>query len=159
MNLKNMLFLIATVCWFLSSSALATPKAETLVSEYESLKQFTKKIIPDGQIGGLFNYKNYGDHQLLWDKNDYSVDGHDTVRILIDRKESQELVSVTYYYSDFLIADRTVLRRFVGPESKGWRADTIDAKTLEDIDTQGSETQRFTDSELKILRSYGITLF
>jgi hypothetical protein len=159
MNLRNVLFLIFAISLLSSRSALATPKADTLISEYESLKELTQKLVPDGEVGGLFYFKSFSGYQILWDKNDYTVDGHDTLRILIERNEPLKLFSVTYHYSNYLIPERTVLRRFIGPEDKGWRADTVDVTTLEDLDVQGAQAPRIYESELKILKSYGITLF
>jgi hypothetical protein len=159
LTLKKSDFIAFLFLFFSASTVFASPKAEILLSEYESLKSLTKTLKSDGEIGGLFYVKNFSDHQLLWDKNDYTVDGHDTLRIFIENSSRQKIVTVTYYYSDYLIEGKTVLRRFLGDENKGWRADTADIKTMDDLETQGVKYPRLSSNELKIIKSYGITVF
>lgn len=154
------LFLVS--CLALTATAATSTesqnRAQALLNEYISLKELTLRTTPDGLLGGLYHFKLFADHQLLWDKNDYLVDGHDTLRIYIGRSSPLRDFSITYHYSDFLLDGRTTLRRFLGPEIAGWRADTLDVNTLELFPFQGIEKPRLNENEELVLRHYSIDL-
>ncbi len=152
-------FFLFLIFWGATLQLNAQSKAEVLLDEYNNLKKRTENLAPDGQIGGVFNYRDRGDHELIWDMNDYSVDQHDTLRIFVLGDKKAQSFSVTYHYSDFLVPQRTVLRRFIGPESQGWRADTIDVTDLEDLGYQGLEKPRLTPAQIQLLGRYKIQLF
>lgn len=136
----------------------ASSKAEVLAQEYERLKAYTSTAVPDSFVGGLMHAKKMQGYEILWDSKDFEVDGHDCIRLFKKQAPLRPDFAVTYYKSKFIFPERVVIRRFVGPDGKGWRAETIDLLTGEDLGPQGV-VRKLTEEEASILNEWGITVF
>jgi len=151
------------ICSLLMTFSWALPQSDQALQlqiEYLNLKDLTRSLDADGMVGGLYYYKKYDGYEILWDKNDYEDDGHDTLRIFkAAAGPNKQAFSVTYIYSDYLLENTVTLRRFVGPTRKGWRADTVDLTSGDYNGWQGVRRPTLTEFEQEILKTYGILLF
>ena len=152
---------LVAVFAFLPREAVSSSEEEisaTLQKEYSRLRKIAAKLKPEYEVGGYLKGKVYGDHELLWrlaeEKGDPEV-----IRIYRDKGEGRQPFDVTFHHSTGIIKGRTVIRRFVGPASTGWRNDTIDAETGEYLGSQGTRDPAMDPRDLEILKKWNIRLF
>jgi hypothetical protein len=134
---------------------------DQLLNEYSSLERLTASLTPDGLVGGYLYYKNFGDHLLIWDADTFEEDGHHMIRVFVPKDEAtgQAAFSISYYRSNYLLQGQTTLRRFIGPEDSGWRADTISLSEVKYLGYQGNQKPTFNALETDLLLFYGIQTF
>lgn len=139
-----------------TQSVMAHPKVMQLTKEFRSLYQFAEKTQPERQVGGLLNEIKVDDYYFLWrlakDETEYDI-----IRIFRPKKNGKDF-GVTYYLANHIVEGRWVLRRFIGPERGGWRADTIDTETNEYLGYQGATRPIISEDDAKILKRWGIQL-
>ncbi|MEO0335678.1 MAG: hypothetical protein AAF202_04765 [Pseudomonadota bacterium] len=151
-----MKFLMTVLAFVFCFSAVASPEAEQLVKEFNSLKQWALEQEMDGVVGGLYPYVQQDGYIVMFSKE---FDGeHDVIRFFLGRSAPQKDFAVSYYWSRYMFEGRRVLRRFVGPEPTGWRNDTVDVDTFEYLGRQGRSELSLSDEELEILEAWGIEL-
>lgn len=155
--LARFLFPILITFNFLAQAQVKKSESLVLKTEFHRLLDFVQVLPPDGQIGGFMNYKNIGTHTLLWDLGETSSD-RTVIRIYSQHHDGTESFAVSYYRSRDIVPGRTVIRRFVGPIVTGWRNDTIDLETDKYLGTQGKAVPKMTDSDLKLLKMWKVTL-
>lgn len=125
--------------------------------EFLRLRTFVEKLQPEFTVGGYLNGKNYGDHQLFWHLSQ-EKGGNEVIRIFRYKGRNNDF-DVSFHRSMEIMPGRTVIRRFVGPGSSGWRNDTIDAATGEYLGSEGPSLPRMDVRELEILKQWDIELF
>lgn len=128
------------------------PKAQILLKEYAQLKAKVLTLTPDGDVGGYFKFKNYGDVKLMW-----RFSRNEVIRLFY--RKSDSIFAVTYYVSQDIVDERIVLRRFYGQEPLLWRNDTIDYNTGEYLGMQGMEEPELSKEDLEIMKQWGLTAF
>lgn len=134
-----------------ATSVFASPQFNQLASEYEGLYQWTQSVQPDGLVGYHYPYKQMDGYMVIWEPQSSMDDGHIMIRILLKRETPLKDFAVTYYKSQYIVQGRTVLRRFYGPDDKGWRNDTVDFITGEYLGFQGNPSPSFKEDEQSIL--------
>jgi len=131
--------------------------SQRLQSEFSRLRELVTRLEPEFEVGGYLKGKSYGDHELLWRTSDTGTDA-EVIRIYRDKGDKEQAFDVTFHRNDVIVRGRTVIRRFVGPASTGWRNDTIDAHTGEYLGSQGASAPRLDARDEAILRQWDIRL-
>ncbi len=163
--MKNLIFIFLAFllpCFSYGSQEITAEGVPyILTEEFNRLRSFVAQLKPDGDVGGYYWKKDYGDHLLLW-KLEESEDArayHEVIRLYASRGEDQKPFAVTYHKTTGIIDGLMVLRRFIGPEPTGWRNDTIDYQTGEYLGSQGFRRLWLQDEDLRILKRWNITPF
>ncbi len=147
--------LVGWIIGLFSISATAQSPANILIDEFQRVQNWIGTQIPDGEVGGLYDFIQRDGYKILYSKQ---FDGdHDTIRFFLNRKAPEQDFAITYHLSRHITHGRTVLRRFIGPEPTGWRNDTVDFHTKEYLGAQGAQHLRFRKDEQKILQEWGFT--
>lgn len=136
-------------------------KAQILQKEFSELRAIVATLTPDYVVGGLYNAKEYDDVTLLW-KIDTEGDGtgeNEVIRFYGERNPPLKDFGVTYYKSYVIVPGQVVLRRFYGPDSTGWRNDTIDYVSSEYIGSQGSRAPFLSETDVAIMKNWNLTIF
>lgn len=134
-----------------ATSVLASPQFDQLASEYQSLYEWTQSVQPDGLIGYHYPYKQMDGYMVIWEPQSSMEDGHVMIRIFLKREAPLKDFAVIYYKSRYIMKGRTILRRFYGPDGKGWRNDTVDFITEEYLGSQGNPSPSLKEDEQSIL--------
>lgn len=134
----------------------ASQEAETLLAEFDQLREHVLSQEADGVVGGYMNYIQKDGYKILF-KPEFDTD-HDVIRIFMNREFPEKDFAITYILSDHLYDGRRVLRRFIGPEPTGWRNHSVDVVTLEYLGSQGNSALQLKEEEAEILRTLGISL-
>jgi len=151
--MKKIVFIVLLLS--IKSFAISIP-ANTLIKEWTYLRSIVRNQAPQGNIGGYYNYYNLNNSVLLWKISDDSTQ-NEVIRFFTKRSDGT-IFAITYYKSDTIIPDKTVLRRFIGTEPTGWINHTVDLKTGKYLGSQGGITPR-TKSEKMLMKSFLITDF
>lgn len=131
------------------------PDHETVQREWSELRAFVKTLKPDGDVGGVYLSKKFGDVELMWKLDEEG--GQETIRIYLEKGEQGgDSFHVTYHNRLRLSDELVVLRRFVGKNQMPWRADTIDLRTGEYLGRQGVESVPATADERRLLRDWAV---
>lgn len=146
-----MKLLIILFAVFKITPVFATPQADQLAAEYQRLYNWTQTVQPDGLVGSHYPFKQMEGYIVLWDPQASMNDKHDMIRIFLNREAPLKDFAVTYYKSQYIVEGRTVLRRFYGPDDKGWRNDTVDFITGEYFGYQGTPSPKLSEDEQSIL--------
>ena len=136
-------------------------KAEILQQEFKELRSLVANLTPDYVVGGLYNAKEYEGVTLLW-KIDSEGDGtgeNEVIRFYGERVPPLKDFGVTYHKSYAIVPGEVVLRRFYGPDSTGWRNDTIDFESGEYIGSQGARTPFLSETDIAIMKNWNLTIF
>ena len=152
--MKALLFLLL---FLPTSSAFASEKADILIEEYTRIKQWVESVEPDGLVGGLYYYVEREGYIILFSQK---FDGkHETIRFFLNREAPLKDFAITYIKSKYILKDRTILRRFIGSEPTGWKNQTVDVTTLEDLGSQGVKELVLSPDEKQIIAEWGLTVF
>ena len=149
--------LVLTFLVFASNALASEGISQQLQSEFTRLERSFSSCESELTVGGVFHTKAFGDHEVLW-SFDRVNGGSDVIRIYRGKKDEDAFV-VAYFRSPWIIAGRTVIRRFVGPSITGWRNDTIDANTGEYLGMQGMADPELDSRDKEILKQWGIEFF
>lgn len=149
--------LIASIVVLMATQAYAFNKAEILTEEYNRIKSWVQQSQTDGVIGNLYPYIQMDGYILMF-SNDFD-NQHETIRFFINGEGHEKDFSITYYKSQYMVENKMVIRRFVGPEPTGWRNDTIDFDTQEYLGFQGTDKPRLNDKAQEIIKEWNLTLF
>lgn len=147
------------VTLLVSLNVFADPAiADRLVKEYARLRAIAVATTPDSLVGGYLKSKSFGDHKLLWKLAEEPGD-NEVIRIYRPKGQGVPPMDVTFHFSRFIVEERTVIRRFVGPSTTGWRNDTVDASTGEYLGSQGATKPALDSRDREILKTWDIELF
>jgi hypothetical protein len=154
--MKKLLFALV----LLSSQAFAQNVeaiSKSLRIEWSEFRMMVETLEADGDIGGYMEFKEFGEMTLLWRTSDNPSD-NEVIRFYMDRPGIKSF-AVTYHRSHHIVDGKTVIRRFVGTEPAGWINHTIDFVTGEYLGHQGYFPYDLKESELNMMRDWGITLY
>jgi hypothetical protein len=146
-----MIYIFSLILGLMSSHA--APRGQALIEEYGRLKTKVLKLKPEFEVGGLLKGKDYGDYKLLWRFAEQKGE-HEVIRLLRSKADGHQDFEIAFHVSSEIVPGRLVIRRFVGPASSGWRADTVDAFSGEDLGTQGTETPFLDSRDVQILKDW-----
>lgn len=149
---------LAMVFSAVNSSVAADRRSEVLKTEFATILGHVKAQKADGKIGDFMKFKKMGNYLLLWDLGP-TADDYDLIRLYNEHDDGSPNFSVSYYRSKNIVEGRTVIRRFVGPDTLGWRNDTMDYETGEYLGMQGTEEPSMSASDRRILKDWNIELF
>lgn len=135
----------------------SSDKALTISTEYTTLKSWIQQITPDGIIGGLYPYIQMDGYKVLFSK-EFDTD-HEIIRVFLAGHDGEKDFSITYIKSQHFQKDKTILRRFIGPEPTGWRMDEMNFETQKYIGRQGALKPSLSSQALAIINELGISLF
>jgi hypothetical protein len=142
---------------FISLFSQAQSKSEILLEEFDRIQNFIEQQEADGVVGGLYPFIQQEGY-ILMSSQEFGTK-HDLIRFFMNREGLQKDFAVTYIRSHYLLEGREVLKRFVGYEPTGWRNDTIDVKTGEDLGFQGVESLLLDEEAQSLLQAWDIQLF
>lgn len=128
---------------------------QQILNEYERIHQFVANAEPEFEVGGLLKGKQFGDYKLLWkiakEKGDSEV-----IRIYRDKGQKEQAFEVSYFRNELIVPGKTVIRRFIGPASTGWRNDTVDFADGRYLGSQGTERPYLDQRDSEILAEWNI---
>ncbi len=151
--------LIVSAFFLFSTELLADSGISArLANEYARLRARVEATVPDSLVGGYLKSKSFGDHQLLWKLAEEPGDT-EVLRIFRPKGPGVPALDVTFHFSRYIVRDRTVIRRFVGPSTTGWRNDTVDVESGEYLGSQGATHPVLDLRDREILKTWDIELF
>lgn len=153
-------FLLAlTLVLGISFSAQASDsRATVLKNEFDRFYALVTTLKADGKIGDFMKYKKVGAFTVLWDLGTEKSD-YDLIRLYNEHKDGTDSFAVSYYRSQSIVPERTVIRRFVGPGIKDWRNDTMDVDTGEYLGMQGIFNPEMNDEDRTLVKEFNVELF
>lgn len=159
------LSMLFPVCLGFQAKALPNPSqdedfiASTIYKEFTRLRERFQLETPDTVVGGLYKQKSFGSHVVLWKIEQFPEDS-EVIRIYRASKiEGEQDFSVTFHKNGVIVPGKTVLRRFIGPDSRGWRNDTLDYLTFQYLGSQGAERPQISPTDREILNMWDILEF
>lgn len=150
-----MIFKIITILFF-SAHGFSASQGANLREEYDRLKATASALAPDFLVGGYLKGKNYGDHVFLWHLAEEKGEA-EMIRILRKKSQGEQSFDITFHHNEVIVRGRSVIRRFLGPVSTGWRNDTIDFESGEYLGSQGASNPKVDARDKEIMNSWGIS--
>lgn len=126
-----------------------------VLKEYKQLREYVSKQKAEFEVADLLAGKKVGDVELLWNLNKESG-GYDVIRLYRDGENRKVSMDISYYCGTHLIPGKEVVRRFIGHTPGAFRADTVDVRTGELLEIQGTMEPTFTGKEEKVLKEWHI---
>jgi hypothetical protein len=155
----NRLFLCFAMMFACANTATALDhRSQVLRKEFEKMLAHVQGLKADGKIGDFMKYKDMGDYLILWDLGP-TPEHYDLIRLFRDYPDGTPNFAVSYYRSKTIIDGRTVIRRFVGPDTVGWRNDTMDYETGEYLGMQGTPEPPISAADRRLIEEWNIQLF
>lgn len=146
------MLLVATILSLSSSLwAAESPEAKVLKSEFDRLQKYVSQLVPDGTVDGFLKYKVMNGYEILWELDEVD-NSHSVITLYRDQ------FAVHYYKSAYIIENKYVLRRFIGPHITGWRNDTVDIESGAYLGRQGLEKPIWTKADQAVIDFWNITL-
>lgn len=130
-------------------------KSKILTAEWNRLYELVSQTEADYVVGGLYNAKEFDGVTLLWKVGTE----HEVIRFYAERMAPLKDFSVTYFKTPHIVKDTMVLRRFYGPDSTGWRNDTIDFDSGDYIGRQGVRFPYLGNDDQKVMNDWSLTIF
>lgn len=149
------IFCLALLANFSLSAQSDFDKSKILTAEWTRLYELVSQTEADYVVGGLYNAKEFDGVTLLWKVGTE----HEVIRLYAERVAPLKDFSVTYYKTPHIVKDTLVLRRFYGPDSTGWRNDTIDYESGEYIGSQGTRWPYLGNDDQEIMTNWDLTIF
>lgn len=146
-------------CFFFLVGASAVAQSdnisETLMSEWETLREKVEILEPDGEVAGYYKRKAFGEVLLMWRISNEPSDD-EVIRLYVEREGEAKYFHVTYHKNRSIVPGRQVLRRFLGTEPSGWKNHTIDFKSGEYLGSQGALNADVSEKNKRVLQEWGI---
>lgn len=145
--------LLLSLVFFAGAAQASSDIGKDLQSQYKKMHSIVSKLKAEFDVGGYLNGKSYGDYEVLWHLAEEPGEA-EVIRIFRDKGAREQAFSITFHRNRAIVPGRTVIRRFVGPASTGWRNDTVDAETGAYLGHQGADDPNLDKRDQEILKQW-----
>lgn len=145
--------LLLALTLFVSPARAGQEIGPEIQAQFQRLHSFVSALEPEFTVGGYLKGKSYGDHELLWHLATEPGEA-EVIRVYREKGPSEQAFDITFHRNRAIVPGRIVIRRFVGPESTGWRNDTVDEETGDYLGMQGEVNPAVDARDQAILRKW-----